>query len=267
MTGHIWWFLARSSGIVASALVAAAVIWGLLLSTRVLRDKPRPAWLLDLHRMLGGLAVVFVALHVLTLMVDSYVGFGAADVLVPFATDWRPGPVAFGILAMYLLVAVELTSLAMRKLPRRWWHGVHLSSYVLFWMVAVHGALAGSDASNLWFRLGSIAAIGAVAGLTLYRVVIGRRARRKRRALPGTAQDPVRSSLARPAVQTQIAAAATAALEPPQPAPQPVRQAPSPVPARGYAPPSMPPPSYRVPPSYRASSPYSEPAGTRGPGA
>lgn len=224
MTTHLWWYVARASGIVAAVLVAAAVIWGLLLSTRVLQDRPRPAWLLDLHRMLGGLSVAFVAVHVAALMADSYVGFGVADVLVPFATDWRPGPVAFGILAMYLLVAVELTSLAMRKLPRRWWHGIHLSSYVCFWAVAIHGAAAGTDAANPLLQWGSIAAIAAVVGLTLYRVVAGRRARRKRPGTPG--RTPGRG--------------------PELPSGQPRRQAPPPPPRPAYPTPVAPPPPYTV---------------------
>ncbi|MFN8105444.1 MAG: ferric reductase-like transmembrane domain-containing protein [Acidimicrobiia bacterium] len=185
MTAHVWWYVARASGVVAAALVAAAVIWGLLLSTRVLQDRPRPAWLLDLHRMLGGLSLAFVAVHLAALVADTYVHFGVADLLVPFASDWRPGPVALGILALYLLAAVELTSLAMRKLPRRWWHGIHMSSYVCFWLVAIHGAAAGTDASNPLLRWGSVAAIVVVTGLTLYRVVAGRRARRKRAVAPG----------------------------------------------------------------------------------
>lgn len=203
MTGHLWWYLARASGIVASVLVAAAVIWGLLLSTRVLQNRPRPAWLLDLHRMLGGLALAFVAVHVAALVADSYVQFGLADVLVPFASEWRPSAVAFGVLAMYLLAAVELTSLATRKLPRRWWHGVHLSSYVCFWFVAVHGALAGTDAANPLLAWGSIAAIVVVVVLTVYRAVIGRRARQRPPTPPAAAPAPVRAAVG-PGAATRV---------------------------------------------------------------
>lgn len=179
MNPQFWWFVARASGIVASLLVATAVVWGLLLSTRVLQGRPRPAWLLDLHRMLGGLSLAFVAVHLVALVADSYEHFGAADLLVPFASAWKPAAVALGVLGMYLLLMVELTSLAMRRMPRRWWHGIHLSSYLCFWLVALHGALAGTDAANPLFRFGSLAAIALVVALTLYRVVVGRRARRR----------------------------------------------------------------------------------------
>jgi hypothetical protein len=65
MSWQLPWFVARAGGIVAWALTAGSVIWGLLLSTRPLGRRPRPAWLFDLHRFLGGLAVIFTAVHVL----------------------------------------------------------------------------------------------------------------------------------------------------------------------------------------------------------
>ena len=111
--------------------MTAAVVWGLLLSLRQV-PRPRPAWMLDLHRFLGGLALVFVVLHVGALTFDSFVGFDGDDLLVPYASSWRPAAVAWGITAAYLLVAVELTSLLMRHVRRGLWHAVHLFSYVVF---------------------------------------------------------------------------------------------------------------------------------------
>ena len=59
MDPQLWWYTARAGGIVALALTAGSVIWGLFLSTRVLQGRPSGAWLLDLHRFLGGAAVIF----------------------------------------------------------------------------------------------------------------------------------------------------------------------------------------------------------------
>ena len=148
MSPHLAWYAARAGGLIAWGLVSASVIWGLLLSTRLLGRAPRPAWLLDLHRFLGGLAVTFTAIHVTALIADSTVRFRFVDVLVPFASSWRPGAVALGVVGMWLLAAVEATSLLMRKLPRKLWRVVHLSSYVLFWSSTAHLLLAGTDARN-----------------------------------------------------------------------------------------------------------------------
>lgn len=178
MNPQLWWYLARSTGIVAWALLTASLIWGLLLSTRLLQRRPTPKWLLDLHRHLGGLALAFTALHLITLWADSYIQFSIADLLIPFATDWQPGPVALGIVSLYLLTAVEATSLAMKRLPRIWWRRVHLTSYPLFWIATLHGITAGTDASHPAYWAANTLAATTVVFLTLYRTLAGRRARK-----------------------------------------------------------------------------------------
>src|SRR5436190_8351911 len=107
---QLWWYTARSSGVVAWIMLTASVLAGLALSTRVLGARPRPNWLLDLHRFVGAAAVVFVGVHVVSLVADSYVHFGPTEILVPLASSWHPVAVAWGIISMYLLVAVEVTS-------------------------------------------------------------------------------------------------------------------------------------------------------------
>ena len=132
MSSQVFWFTARASGIVAWGLAAASVVWGLALSTRLLGRRPRPAWLLDLHRFLGGLAVVFAGVHVLAVLADSYVHFSLVNVLVPLTGDWHPLAVAWGIAGMYLLLAVELTSLARPRVPRRLWPRVHYAGFAVY---------------------------------------------------------------------------------------------------------------------------------------
>jgi sulfoxide reductase heme-binding subunit YedZ len=86
-----------------------------------------------------------------------------------------------GIVAMYLLIAVEVTSLFMRKIPRKWWKIVHLSSYGLFWAGLIHGLTAGTDASNPIYVATAAVSILAVLFLTIYRVLDQRKLRTKPR--------------------------------------------------------------------------------------
>jgi methionine sulfoxide reductase heme-binding subunit len=170
MTSQVWWYTARAGGIVAWALVAASVIWGLVLSTKVLGRRPRPAWVLDLHRFLGAAAVVFTGIHVASLILDGFVHFGPVEVLVPFTGTWHPVAVAWGIVAMYLLTAVEVTSLLRRQLPRRLWRATHYASFPLFLLATVHGLAAGTDASSTLLRTGFVvgaAATALLAGIRL----------------------------------------------------------------------------------------------------
>jgi predicted ferric reductase len=171
MTTQAWWYLARASGYVAWGLVTSSVIGGLMLTTRLTNGRPRPAWILDLHRFLAGTAVIFTALHIGGLVADTYVHFGPADILVPLASHWRPAPVALGVIALYLLGAIEITSLLMRRLPRGLWHGVHLTSYVLFWLATFHLLSAGTDATNPISRLIVGCVVALVTFLSFMRVL------------------------------------------------------------------------------------------------
>ena len=178
MNPQTWWFLTRASGLVAWIMLTLSVIWGIVLSTKAFPDQRRPVWLLAVHRWLGGLTLSFLAIHLVALVADNYVDFGLADITIPYATDWKPGAVALGVLGAWLLVAVELTSLAMRKLPRKVWRFVHLSSYVAFWLASMHAAFAGTDATTPLYQLTAAASILAVAWALVYRVINRRSARR-----------------------------------------------------------------------------------------
>ena len=146
---QFWWHLSRASGIVAWVLVSAVTAWGILLSTRLLKPYDRPAWLLDLHRWLGWLSVSTIALHVLALVADTYdPQWGWSDTLIPMSTSWKPGPVAWGIVAMYTVAVVQISSLFMKKLPKSLWRSIHMTSYVACLFTTIHAVTAGTDRSN-----------------------------------------------------------------------------------------------------------------------
>jgi sulfoxide reductase heme-binding subunit YedZ len=205
---QVWWYLARASGIVAWAMLTASVIWGIVLATKAFPEHRRPLWLLAMHRWLAGLTVAFVAIHIAALVADSYITFDLADVTVPYASDWQPGAVALGILAMWLLVAVELTSLAKRRLSRKVWRWVHLTSYVTFWLTSLHAAFAGTDTSSRIYQVGAAASILAVVWALAYRITVRRSARRAARA--GQRSPAGRTSSTRP----QASAAEASSTEP-----------------------------------------------------
>jgi len=197
MNPQFWWYVSRATGLVAWALAAFSVLWGMALATRALGAKPKAPWLLDLHRFVGGLTVLFVAAHLGALVADSYVEFGVADLLVPMASDWKPGPVTWGIVALYGLLAVELSSLLMRRLPKRLWHGIHLTSYLVFLGATVHLVTAGTDASNPVVILAVVGSLALTAFFAVYRWVGPGRAASVRSSRPR----PAREHRERPAVE------------------------------------------------------------------
>jgi DMSO/TMAO reductase YedYZ heme-binding membrane subunit len=190
VTSQTWWYIARSGGIVAWALLAASVFWGVALSSRFLGKKPKPNWMLDLHRFLGGLAVVFTVIHVLALIADSYVTITFVNVLVPFTGSYRVTELAWGIVAMYLLLAVEVTSLLRRRLGTRLWRGIHYLSFPLFVASTAHLMLVGTDRTTLPLRIGVLAVVAVVCVATLIRIMYA----------DGRTADPPRSR--RPSITT-----------------------------------------------------------------
>jgi DMSO/TMAO reductase YedYZ heme-binding membrane subunit len=181
VTPQFWWYAARASGIVAWALAAASVIWGLLLSTRSARDLARPVWVLDLHRFLGALALGAVAVHLGALAADSFVHFSWADLFVPGASSWKTLPVAWGVVSFWLFVLVEVTSLLRARLSKRLWTRVHLLSFVAFVLATVHYLQAGTERTNPVLLLVVEATCALVFGLTLLRILLPRRTKRPRR--------------------------------------------------------------------------------------
>jgi hypothetical protein len=171
MNEQFWWFLSRSSGIVTWALLAATTLWGIFLSTRMLKPYDRPAWLRDLHTWLGTLTLLGTGLHIAAIMADSYVQFSVKDILVPMAATWKPLALAWGIVSMYILLAVQISSWAMKKIPRKLWRAIHFLSYGLFATTSIHSLSAGTDRSALLYQGFSIALITLVLGAIAIRIV------------------------------------------------------------------------------------------------
>jgi hypothetical protein len=180
LDNRLWWYTARAAGISAWVLVSASVLWGVWLAAKP-RPKPRPSWVRDLHTFLGGLACIFTAVHLVGLFFDAYVHFGPSDLFVPLATRWHPVAVSWGIVGMYLLAAVELTSLAMRWLPHRIWRSVHLSAFALFGFSTVHLLTAGTDRHNPFLYGSAIVMVALVVSLTAWRALIAPRLAAARR--------------------------------------------------------------------------------------
>ncbi|MFZ4720559.1 MAG: ferric reductase-like transmembrane domain-containing protein [Ilumatobacteraceae bacterium] len=181
-----WWYLSRATGMVAWVLLGASCLWGILLVTRMLKQSgARPAWLLDLHRWLGALAVITTLIHILALVADNFVHFGWKEVLVPNGSEWKTGAVTWGVFAMYLLVVIEASSLMMKKLPKRLWRGIHLTAYLSFAMATVHGVAAGTDRSNIVYI---VAASGGIAIMLFAVIARMLQARHQRLSAPAAAR-------------------------------------------------------------------------------
>lgn len=166
-----YWWISRSTGIVAWAVLTLSVIWGLALTTRLLGKFPKPAWMLDLHKHFASLASILVVVHIVSLMLDGYARFSLSDIFIPMHTQWKPGPVAWGIVSLYVLIAVQGTSLAKRHLPLKVWRMLHFLSYPLWALATAHFITAGTDAYEPVFAYTVIGTTILISALTMGRVL------------------------------------------------------------------------------------------------
>lgn len=150
MSTQILWFATRGAGVVSLILFSVVACLGLLAVAR-----SQSAWwprflTVELHRTLALLSVAFVAIHVLTAVLDPFTHLGIASVLVPLASAYRPLPVAFGVVSLYLVAAVVGTSLVRDRIGHRAWRAVHWTSYASWPLALEHTLTAGSDAFSPW---------------------------------------------------------------------------------------------------------------------
>lgn len=184
--GKLAWYVARGGGLTAWLLLSTTVVLGLLTASRILGRRVSRAQLEHVHRIVGEVAMIFVGVHILGLFLDTYVHFGLTDLFVPLASSWHPIPVAFGIVAFWLLIAVMITSLLKDRIPHALWQTIHLSSYAAYVLTTVHLLSAGTDATWGPIAITNIAiasSVAVLAGIALVRYL-----RRPARVIPARPQ-------------------------------------------------------------------------------
>lgn len=172
----VWWYITRASAIVAWVLLTLSALWGILLKTRILRGADNPDWLKVVHRFISSLAMLMVITHVVSLWMDSYIEFTVADLLIPFASSFEPLAVALGVIAMWVMVIVWITSVAMPWLPQGVWKAIHFTSYLSLFAVALHSGMVGSDVGTPWYTALSLVLVTAATLAGVIRVVLTKRA-------------------------------------------------------------------------------------------
>ena len=165
------WYVARAGGMVAFVLLTCSVLLGLLLSGRARLDSwPRFA-LEDVHRFAGVLAGTFVAIHGGALLLDGFMPFSLADLIVPGVAPFRPAATAVGVVAAELLVALAVTNRLRGRLAHRSWRRLHYGAFAVWALALVHGVATGSDADTVWGLAIFVGAGAAVVGATVWRIL------------------------------------------------------------------------------------------------
>jgi hypothetical protein len=127
----------------------------------------------DVHRFVGLLAGGFVGVHVLALLVDTYVPFSLGQVLVPFTSSYRPLATGLGVVALELLAALAVANRYRKRLSYRFWRRTHYLEFAVWAFALVHGIASGTDSGTPWGLLVYGAAAASVAGLLVWRLAGG----------------------------------------------------------------------------------------------
>jgi sulfoxide reductase heme-binding subunit YedZ len=174
MSDQILWLAARGAGIVSLLLFTSVVCLGVLTVVR----WQSPSWprflSVGLHRNLALLSVVFLALHIVSAVIDPYTSLGFIAAAIPFASSYRPLWVGLGVIAFDLLLALVVSSLLRARLGQRAWRAIHWLAYAAWPLALAHGFGAGSDGSAAWMIAIQVACVAAVGGAVAWRVIAGR---------------------------------------------------------------------------------------------
>ena len=166
----VLWYASRATGVVALLLMTAVLLLGLLVTRQGrLPGLPRFA-VTGLHRNLSLVAVVFVVLHVLTAVADSYVRIPLISAVVPLASSYERLALGLGAVSLDIMIAVIVTSLLRRHLSRGLWRAVHLLAYVSWPVAWLHSITSSTDLRHGWLFLTAVGCALLVVVAVLWRL-------------------------------------------------------------------------------------------------
>jgi len=169
------WQLIRSSGMSAYILFTMSTVWGLALSSKIVKDWSPGTLSMLLHATVSWMGVVFTIIHMGLLLFDEYVTYQIHQVLLPFMHDYRPVAVGLGILSFWIMLIVAVSFQFKKYLGHKNWKLLHYLSYLSFFMITAHAVFAGSDADKLGFQILLGLAVVGVVTLTGYRMGAGKK--------------------------------------------------------------------------------------------
>jgi predicted ferric reductase len=205
------WVFERLFAFLAYLAIAASVVYGLLLSTKILDAIAHRPITFALHQDLASIGLGFAAIHGMLLALDRTVPFSLAQIAVPGLAPYAPVGVAAGQVAFYLSAVVVISFYLRRRIGQRTWRTLHYLTFLVFVGATIHGLAAGTDSATpaaWWLYVGSTT---AVVFLLAYRISLSVAGRivpeRPRRAVAGSAtvqrppaairgRDPVRELVA-----------------------------------------------------------------------
>jgi methionine sulfoxide reductase heme-binding subunit len=165
-----YWYLTRATGVISLLLLTLVVALGVVDVARV--STPYwPRFLTDgIHRRASMLALVFLTIHIITSVLDTYAPISLIDAIIPFHSAYRPIWLGLGAAAFDLLLAVLVTSLLRARVGARNWRAIHWLAYACWPLAVIHGLGTGSDVRQSWMLAIDVICVATVVGAVWVRV-------------------------------------------------------------------------------------------------
>jgi methionine sulfoxide reductase heme-binding subunit len=171
LSNSVLWYTTRGAGAVTLVLLSTVVVLGILSILRV-QSEAWPRFLTTgLHRNLALMTLVFLALHIVTAVVDPFTNLGWAAAFVPFSSWYRTFWLGLGVISFELLLAIVVTSLVRGFLGHRAWRAIHWLTYAAWPVGVLHGIGTGTDAWSAWMLAITAACVAGVGMAILLRVI------------------------------------------------------------------------------------------------
>jgi methionine sulfoxide reductase heme-binding subunit len=164
------WYITRDSGIVSLILLTLTMVLGLATTNRFkTRNWPGFAQQ-EIHRRISIMTVVFLAIHVITSVLDTYVHIGWLAIVVPFTSSYSRFWVGLGAVALDVMLAVFISSLLRSRIKPGTWRGIHWLAYAAWPIALIHTFGMGTDANEHWVIILGVVCVVAVSAALLWRV-------------------------------------------------------------------------------------------------
>ena len=169
--GKLAWVATRLVAFLAYFAIAGSVVYGLLLSTKILDVIAHRPVSFALHQDLAAIGLGLAGVHAVLLGLDATVPFSLGEMVVPFAAPYRPLWVGVGQLSLYVVAVVVASFYVRRRIGQRAWRTLHYVTFLAFAGSTVHGILSGTDSGSAWAWWVYVGTTAGVVFLTVYRIV------------------------------------------------------------------------------------------------
>jgi methionine sulfoxide reductase heme-binding subunit len=168
---YVWLLISSASGIVAFVLISAAVVLGLAMAARALRQPGHKRAAARLHEHIALAALAAIAAHGLALLGDHWLKPGWRGIAIPFALSYRPALTGIGIIAGYVAVLLGPTFYLRRRIGARRWRTLHRAIVIVWVLSGVHALGAGTDGAKLWLRMIVLTPVAPIVYLLVLRLL------------------------------------------------------------------------------------------------